>query len=186
MTERNSPNERTNQDPEFTMAEYLDHDVTNAALHEAGHFLVARHLGIAVQLRLMRRQVANPEEVRMIKAQCGYEYRTNFQRCCIGWGGIVAESLWDDPDWSPEEFEMEALDDPEYWDISASDARSINSHCQKLRAAKVAYRVICSQREELKTIIAAARETLIAEKQNAFFLWSPQGGSFRTRSSDQQ
>jgi hypothetical protein len=175
-----SPASRLLEDHDISFDEWLDFDVTNAALHEAGHFLVAKHLGVGVELRLWRRDAVDPNEVRVIKAQCGLDFCTDFERCCIGWGGIVAECLRDDADWSPAEFEMEALEDPDYYDLSASDARCIQSHCQKLRAGNLAVRVMQAGQKELEAIIEAARQKLLVEKEQEFTMRSLRRKPLRT------
>jgi hypothetical protein len=166
-------------DSTVSLDEWLDRDVTLAALHEAGHYLVAKHFGLGVKLRLWRRDGVDPNWIKPTKAYVEVDFQTGFQRCCIGWGGIVAECIRNDPDWLPGMFKMECLDDPESYGISLIDAQSIKSHRQKLRAAYIATAVIRARQWEIHEIIAAARVKLRVEKRSEFKMFAPRSKKLR-------
>ena len=154
-------------------AKYTMLDLTNTAVHEAGHFLVAKHFGLSATIRLWRVE-GNPEQQRLIWGQCAFDKTTPFRKSCIGWGGHVSDILRGiKDDITVQDLADEALHSWDEDDASESDSESINSHPQRRRAVKLAATVLLANRNEVQNILNSAINALHVSGETDFQIDTP-------------
>lgn len=152
----------------------LEYDVEKAAIHEAGHFILAKHFGLEVRLRLWRTEFIEPDVYKIVRGQCAREFTTAFQTCCIGWAGHVSEMLMmSEENISAEDVFETALDYFDENEASATDLTHINGHPQKLRALRLAAKVMATRRGKVQQIIDAAKMRIIEEEAHEFVIEAP-------------
>jgi hypothetical protein len=130
------------------------HDKRNAAFHEAGHCIAAKHFRLDAHAYIVR--VGEPTEEN--KAYLGRTYyqrqrSTKFRKAVITWSGLIAEYLADKPlnEWPDEDIDM--FEDCTFPDEhSATDQDGLNSHAQWRRAMKTAWRIVVNRRDEVAVL----------------------------------
>lgn len=137
--------------------EWEARDKRNAAFHEAGHYIAAKHFGLFSFACLYR--VPNPtEHERTYRGRTTYQRTTPFREAVIGWSGPIAEYLADsDLETWPDE-DLETFEDCHcYEQYSATDEQAMHAHPQRWRAIKTAWRIVVTRRVE---VVAAANAML--------------------------
>lgn len=158
----------------IALADVVAHDVKRAAIHEAGHFVVAEHYGLQCRIELtneMREYLDKYEEYSVVKGQMIYPVTNkHFVLSACGWGGLLAEVAVDQ-----NVRDAEALEDDarmQYFmglrNMSHSDESSVFKHPQCWRACRNAARIIVDQRARIDEITRLALRHMIDEKQVRF------------------
>ena len=153
-----------------------------AAVHEAGHVIVARQLGIRVMHKEIRKiEPKDSTEKEWIgSVQCLTEGVVASKRKMVGVAGLVAEACWNGKNF---DHLFDAIADcPEYmsqsdWDLS--DCLPGEPSKQFCDAMEQAFELLNRETGKLwKSLLAEARGLIVQTRQDATPYWHPlMGGS---------
>ncbi len=144
------------------------------AFHEAGHFVVAHHFGVADYCYIKHRGTPTDERLSFT-GQTKWLSATPFRNAVVGWAGVLGESAHDrDPDiWKDECEAIWDLHNPEdpAVEMSATDLAAVNSHPWKLRAFNTAVQIIEKRFALLQKVAAHLIENEVCDMRQM-----PNGG----------
>lgn len=152
---RNVRNPKTEAVAKKYRAELREHDRRKVAWHEAGHFVVASHYGLAHSCWLVDHGAATKENMALTgQTKFLALGLAPFRAAVIAWAGVLGEeargrsvegwkgeldSIWDYYEVLPE-------------DLSATDSKEIDGTPNRRRAFDTAARVLAGKFVELKTV----------------------------------
>jgi hypothetical protein len=134
-----------------------EQDRRKAAWHEAGHFIVASHYGLAHSCWLIERGVAT-EEHKAFTGQTGFFSSTPFRNAAIAWAGVLGEEAQgrDVDGWKFEtQILWEYFNDSFPDEMSETDLKMVNSTPYRRRAFDTAVHILAKRFPELKAVAAS-------------------------------
>jgi hypothetical protein len=142
--------------------------------HETGHALVSWHFEIAAVPRLPLSADGDFMEFAVSERE---SRGTDFEQSCIGWGGIIAQALTDNPSpwmeeklpWKLTEENLEAW----YWTVlkefeclSRGDQQCIQSYFDPLKSCRfAAFKILTENLDELKRLSVELSAHTLARRQ---------------------
>jgi len=119
-------------------------DLANAAIHEAGHVVVARYYGLQTDAWLWENLNADYTKENLVGGRMWHSGTTAFRNACIGFAGYFAECFM----WGEElQTAFECFFASEQ---SATDFDAVCGHAQKWRAAKTTWGILQRQWNDVK------------------------------------
>jgi hypothetical protein len=148
-----------------TAAEF-EQTLRSVSAHETGHTIVAWHFDIAAVPCLPLDEDGDFLEFATSERE---SRGTDFEQSCIGWGGIIAQTLTDNPSpWMEEKLPWKLTEEnSEAWHwtvlkefecLSRGDQGCIQSYFDVLKSCRFAYRILSEHSEQLKRLSAELSE----------------------------
>jgi hypothetical protein len=126
-------------------------DRCETAYHEAGHFIVAKHFGLAVYSHLT--DCGEPtDEKTSFTGQTVFGRTTLFRAAVIGWAGVLGEDMTGKlhDDWHEN---VDSIWDSHFPDdLSNTDLAAVNGHRMKRRAFNTAVRILSKNFNQVQAV----------------------------------